>query len=456
MQEQGKGRGAHRLVASESWRRAGWVGIALALVVSISMIVVGTTRLGRSSGTTGGPPVFGGAGPSPTSQPAAKWHNGDDALVDIRTGHPTSVPASIIALTNDVEFITNDVDFTGYAVSPDGTMLAVMANGIYVANIDGTGVRKVADYGGTGAHWSPDSSTIVYAVNSDLLTVDVATGETTVIPDLPSIVGAPTFGRDGDTILFTARRSDGRLDLRTMSVTGGKSRLFRRNAQQGAVSPDGTQLAYWHTGRDHGGSTTVYGLMVLDLADGTIVEPQGDEGYSGCMGFICGDDRRVPEWSPDGRRIVFVDEGSIGSTGSTFVMDATTGDVITIPSGDQASWLNDQMLIVGSYSRSDDASSSSPARDTRVVVIHFYSNGTSVPENPSALPPPADDLLRSADVRKDSVACKFVTAAEARQIRRELIEAFGRNRYASGGLMIDYGSLPVPVTIGPRAKHACL
>ncbi len=60
-----------------------------------------------------------------------------------------------------------------------------------------------------------------------------------------------------------------------------------------------------------------------------------------------------------------------------------------------------------------------------VFTIHFYSNGGRSPDDPSDLPPPADELLRSADVVTNSSSCQVVTAAEARRIHVEIREAFG-------------------------------
>jgi hypothetical protein len=89
------------------------------------------------------------------------------------------------------------------------------------------------------------------------------------------------------------------------------------------------------------------------------------------------------------------------------------------------------------------------ANDSHIVLIHFYSNGGQAPKDPSVLPPPADDLLRSADSVTKSSSCQFVTAAEAHRTRRELIDAFGFPLGGSKGLGFPYGFLFTPVTISP-------
>jgi len=80
-------------------------------------------------------------------------------------------------------------------------------------------------------------------------------------------------------------------------------------------------------------------------------------------------------------------------------------------------------------------------------MIHFYSNGGTTPKDPSVLPPPADDLLREADVTSRNTSCQVVTRAEARQIDAELTAAFGNSDF------IPYGFIGTPVTIRGLAPH---
>lgn len=82
-----------------------------------------------------------------------------------------------------------------------------------------------------------------------------------------------------------------------------------------------------------------------------------------------------------------------------------------------------------------------------VVVIHFYSNGGRTPDDPSELPAPADELLRSADVVDDSSACQVVTTSEARRINTGLLDAFGPD------LLIPRGFMGTPVTIRSALPH---
>ena len=81
------------------------------------------------------------------------------------------------------------------------------------------------------------------------------------------------------------------------------------------------------------------------------------------------------------------------------------------------------------------------------VTMNFYSNGGTAPDDPSELPPPADELLRAADFVRSSSACQTVSIAEARRIQRELEDAFG-------GLTIPYGAaVGTPVGIDSLLPH---
>jgi hypothetical protein len=82
------------------------------------------------------------------------------------------------------------------------------------------------------------------------------------------------------------------------------------------------------------------------------------------------------------------------------------------------------------------------------VRINFYSNGGTTPEDPSELPPPADQLMRSADVVTSSSTCEVVSPAEARRIDADVREAFG------GDLLIPLGFMGTPITINPALPHS--
>lgn len=80
------------------------------------------------------------------------------------------------------------------------------------------------------------------------------------------------------------------------------------------------------------------------------------------------------------------------------------------------------------------------------VEIHFYSNGGRTPDDPSELPAPADELLRSADVVSKSRTCQVASPSHARRINTELLDAFG-------DLSIPFGFIGTPVSITSALPH---
>jgi|GEM_PF-3580391 Tol biopolymer transport system component len=173
------------------------------------------------------------------------------------------------------------------AWSPDGSQLVFGSfDGIYVMNVDGTGVRRVARYEGEHAcydvdpSWSPDGSTIVFAVlceggNEGLWTVAVDGS------NLRQLIGgeyevdeyrSPVWSPDGTKVAFV--KTDWTLDdpikqatIQMVNADGsGLTRLvtgvgFDRSF---AWSPDGRALAFT---RYHEGGSDIF---LLNLQSGEV------------------------------------------------------------------------------------------------------------------------------------------------------------------------------------------
>ncbi|HLJ74021.1 MAG TPA: peptidase S41, partial [Thermoanaerobaculia bacterium] len=175
---------------------------------------------------------------------------------------------------NDTRLLTDP------AVSKDHIAFAY-ANDLYVANLDGSGVRRLTSAPGieSGPRFSPDGSMIAftghYDGNIDVYVVPTAGG----IPKrltwhpLPDI--ALGFTADGQSVLFSSPRevyTRRYTQLFTVPVNGGEpTKLPIPNAAKATFSPDGKKIVYQPIGdaflewkRYRGGQ--VARLMIFDVA----------------------------------------------------------------------------------------------------------------------------------------------------------------------------------------------
>ena len=279
---------------------------------------------------------------TPTPNPPL---SGRAAFVDLRTGEITPLPES---LASDYPYLPIPV----YRVSPDGTKLAFgpccsSPSPTFVANVDGTGVRRISPGGmeTAGASWSPDSSMLVFqgrdgSNTGNLFVVDVTTEEVRQITDLepdstPWWFMWPSFTPDGRTILFhLPLRHVGTnelvWDLWSVPVSGGEPVRVRRNAGFGTYSPDGQTIAYLSPLSS--ANATGAGLWLMDAAGGkprVLVEGKGIW---------------WPSWSPDGSRIAY----AVG-TDDIYVVEVATGESTRVAEGATAEWFDDHTLIVAPF-----------------------------------------------------------------------------------------------------------
>ncbi|MCG6928887.1 MAG: PDZ domain-containing protein [Acidobacteria bacterium] len=139
------------------------------------------------------------------------------------------------------------------AVSTDHLAFAY-ANDLWVADLDGSGVRRLTSHPGveSGPRFSPDGTLVAftgrYEGNTDVYVISAAGGEPRRLtwhpgPDL--VLG---FTPDGRAVLFSSPRTVHTrryTQLFTVPVEGGApTRLPIPHASKAAISPDGSTIAY--------------------------------------------------------------------------------------------------------------------------------------------------------------------------------------------------------------------
>ncbi len=234
-------------------------------------------------------------------------------IVSSRGGEPRRLAIDVPAdtLDNQVEHVTKNRDGDELAISPDGTLAAVVVHGdVFV-----TAVRSKDDQEISPAptvrvtatpereadvSWAPDGSALLYTSwrsgNADLYLSRPAHGgawtdsfEFTAerLTDDPGDEHAAAFSPSGDRIAFVR----GRGDLVTMARDGGDRRVLLQHWSEPDFqwSPDGRWVAY----------------SIPDMSFNSevwIVPSAGGEPYD--VSRHPNDDVE-PRWSPDGRRLIW-------------------------------------------------------------------------------------------------------------------------------------------------------
>ena len=155
----------------------------------------------------------------------------------------------------------------------------------------------------TPAAGGPLSSALVYervvGGNQDVYLTPAGGGHERRLTDHPAQDGLPRFTHDGERVLFTSERS-GNWQIWEVGLRGGEALRVRANAfteWQVDESRDGSRLAFLSN------LDGAEGLFVMDRASGQ-TRRLVRHGRNSILGN--------PQWSPDGRRIVFSSNWRIG------------------------------------------------------------------------------------------------------------------------------------------------
>jgi Tol biopolymer transport system component len=223
------------------------------------------------------------------------YHEGDPGTRTALVRANTGTDGAILRITRVVDDHARNFHARP---SPDGTRIAFDSDrdgerGVYVANADGSNVRRVTGDGFAAVpSWSPDGTTLAFVRAEpdrprvwNLWTLDLASGEMRRLTS--HRYGQPWGGSwfpDGQRLAYS--HEDRLVVLDTMN---GRERVYPspregRLLRTPAVSPDGRRIMF-QVYRD--------GAWLLELADGSkrkvLADPTAEE-YT---------------WSPDGRRVAY-------------------------------------------------------------------------------------------------------------------------------------------------------
>ncbi|MGD2121153.1 MAG: PDZ domain-containing protein [Gemmatimonadota bacterium] len=178
------------------------------------------------------------------------------------------------------------------AIGP-GHIAFAYAGDLWVANRDGSGVRRITTHAGTEGNprFSPDGSQIAfnasYDGNLDVYVVAAEGGSPTRLTWHPAPDQVQDFTPDGSAVLFVSGRNSYTSrygQLYTVPITGGfPEQLPIPNAFKAAFSPDGSKIAYtplyeaFNQWKNYRGGT-VSRIWLYDRSDHSVEEiPQPPE-----------------------------------------------------------------------------------------------------------------------------------------------------------------------------------
>jgi Tol biopolymer transport system component len=198
------------------------------------------------------------------------------------------------------------------AWSPSGDTIAFTSfrhgrGEIYLMRPDGKRQRRLTR---NPAHddlpaWSPNGRRIAFTSSRtggrDIYVMDVNGGRVTRLTNHPAFDFSPAWSPDGTRIAFRSNR-DGNGEIYVMTADGTRETNLTRHPRTDESprwSPDG-RIVFASNRTSVGLATPVFSIYAMN-ADGTDVRKLTSTPSSY-------EDERTPDWSPDGRRIVFTSD----------------------------------------------------------------------------------------------------------------------------------------------------
>jgi TolB protein len=237
-----------------------------------------------------------------------------------------------------------------FELSPNGTVLLYATpnsavNSTYHLKNVTTGVDVVlTSIGGSGGTvaFSRDGTRIAFYEEADqsgrqdrLVVANVdGTGRVVVTDSAASLNGSIEEGlawsAAGDRLYLT-RYESGQIELWSIGVDGSTlTRLsgLMQSATMQAVSPDGKKIAF---------TAVTIGVQGADI---WIVDADGSNPHQVTSGLAAGHVTRYPNWSPDGKKIIYTDSDGSGGllSGALRMVDVASGTSTLLDAGPNVMW----------------------------------------------------------------------------------------------------------------------
>lgn len=286
-----------------------WIALAATLIACVPLVSCGDAHQATCGIGGGGPhPEIGGQ----VLYYCSDWPNvnGGIFLLDVATG-------KVRALTSDQAWNLDG------AWSPDGSRIAFQStrdghDDIYVMDLDGGHLRRLTDGRGYNEYpsWSPDGRWILFNSTRDGVSSDsrvtgyyrdlyVMRPDGTDIHRLVEHAGTFAFGSwspDSRTVALQSDR-EGQWDVYTMGADGtGLQQITHHQKTAGSASfprwsADGARLVF--SGSDAGEPGSIYWVAIGEEKAHRVTSLVPGLQWDG-----------YPDWSPDGRWIVFERNGA--------------------------------------------------------------------------------------------------------------------------------------------------
>ena len=197
------------------------------------------------------------------------------------------------------------------ASESSGLIAFTRDDGVYVLRPDGSNVRLLWRGGAGDVAWSPDGSKLAVSKGRSIWVMNADGSDPVRIASVPA--QSLTWSPDGRRIAFTATTRDNNPDVWLMNADGSNIRLLKRTRRLWERNVDWRPTGGWVAFDSGGYVPFVYVMRTNGRNLRKLPPPPTLRGWP---------DSTNPDWSPDGRRIVFASVAGSDSV-EIWVMNAS-------------------------------------------------------------------------------------------------------------------------------------